>query len=142
MFPCLRDWRAVYSPERDVFFEYVYPPDREAQIDFQMRPNTGGLAGVPTHGCDSLAASRSAADVSKPHKRQEPQKVRPHRKPILHGAPSPHEYSESSRQHATQKCVGLSPSVFRRARPICIRVGVIHKRMPCPRVANALGALA
>jgi hypothetical protein len=139
---CLRDWRAVYSPERDVFFEYVYPPDREAQIDFQMRSNTGGLAGVLTHGCDSLAANQSAADVSNPHKRQEPQKVRPHRKPILHGAPRPHAYSESSGQHATQKCVGLSPSIFRRARPICIRVGVIHKRMPCPRVANALGALA
>lgn len=47
MFLCLRDWRAVYSPERDVFFEYVCPPDREVQIDFQMRSNTGGLPGVP-----------------------------------------------------------------------------------------------
>jgi hypothetical protein len=30
----IRDWRAVHGPDREVFFEQVHPPGREAQIDF------------------------------------------------------------------------------------------------------------
>ena len=35
----LRDWRAVYGPEQEVFFQQKHPPGREAQLDF-------------THGCE------------------------------------------------------------------------------------------
>jgi hypothetical protein len=30
----LRDWRAVQGPEKEVFFQQVHPPGREAQMDF------------------------------------------------------------------------------------------------------------
>jgi hypothetical protein len=30
----VRDWRALYGPDREVFFEQVHPPGREAAIDF------------------------------------------------------------------------------------------------------------
>jgi hypothetical protein len=30
----LRDWRALYGPAREVYFEQDHPPGREAQIDF------------------------------------------------------------------------------------------------------------
>jgi hypothetical protein len=30
----LRDWRALHGPDREVFFEQVHPPGREAQVDF------------------------------------------------------------------------------------------------------------
>jgi hypothetical protein len=30
----MRDWRAVQGPDREVFFEQIHPPGREAQIDF------------------------------------------------------------------------------------------------------------
>ena len=30
----VRDWRAIHGPEREVFFEQVHPPGREAQLDF------------------------------------------------------------------------------------------------------------
>ena len=30
----MRDWRAVQGPDREVYFEQVHPPGREAQLDF------------------------------------------------------------------------------------------------------------
>ena len=30
----LRDWRALYGPDKEVYFEQVHPPGREAAIDF------------------------------------------------------------------------------------------------------------
>jgi transposase len=30
----VRDWRALHGPQREVFFEQVHPPGREAQLDF------------------------------------------------------------------------------------------------------------
>jgi len=30
----VRDWRAMYGPAKEVFFEQVHPPGREAQFDF------------------------------------------------------------------------------------------------------------
>lgn len=37
----LRDWRAVHGPDREVFFEQVHPPGREAQIDFTHATELG-----------------------------------------------------------------------------------------------------
>lgn len=43
----LRDWRALYGPEQEVFFPQVHPPGREAQMDFtdagELRVNIAGL---------------------------------------------------------------------------------------------------
>jgi hypothetical protein len=30
----VRDWRAMHGPPKEVFFEQVHPPGREAQFDF------------------------------------------------------------------------------------------------------------
>ena len=30
----LRDWRALYGPDKEVYFEQVHPPGREAAVDF------------------------------------------------------------------------------------------------------------
>ncbi len=30
----MRDWRALHGPDREVYFEQVHPPGREAQVDF------------------------------------------------------------------------------------------------------------
>jgi hypothetical protein len=44
----IRDWRAVQGPDREVFFEQVHPPGREAQIDFTHATELGvTIAGVP-----------------------------------------------------------------------------------------------
>ena len=44
----VRDWRALHGPDREVFFEQVHPPGREAQIDFTHAAELGvTLAGVP-----------------------------------------------------------------------------------------------
>jgi hypothetical protein len=44
----VRDWRAVQGPDREVFFEQVHPPGREAQIDFTHATELEvTLAGVP-----------------------------------------------------------------------------------------------
>lgn len=44
----MRDWRALHGPDREVFFEQVHPPGREAQLDFthatELRVT---IAGVP-----------------------------------------------------------------------------------------------
>jgi hypothetical protein len=37
----LRDWRAVQGPDREVFFEQVHPPGREAQLDFTHATELG-----------------------------------------------------------------------------------------------------
>src|SRR5262245_41544029 len=37
----LRDWRAVNGPEREVFFQQVHPPAREAQMDFTHATELG-----------------------------------------------------------------------------------------------------
>jgi hypothetical protein len=44
----IRDWRALHGPDREVFFEQVHPPGREAQIDFTHATELGvSIAGVP-----------------------------------------------------------------------------------------------
>ena len=30
----IRDWRALYGPDKEVYFEQVHPPGREAAVDF------------------------------------------------------------------------------------------------------------
>ena len=43
----IRDWRALHGPDREVFFEQVHPPGREAQIDFTYATELGvTIAGV------------------------------------------------------------------------------------------------
>ncbi len=43
----IRDWRALQGPDREVFFEQVHPPGREAQIDFTHATELGvTIAGV------------------------------------------------------------------------------------------------
>ncbi|MCP4593003.1 MAG: IS21 family transposase, partial [bacterium] len=43
----IRDWRALHGPDREVFFEQVHPPGREAQIDFTHGTELGvTIAGV------------------------------------------------------------------------------------------------
>ncbi len=43
----IRDWRALHGPDREVFFEQVHPPGREAQIDFTYATELGvTVAGV------------------------------------------------------------------------------------------------
>lgn len=37
----LRDWRAVQGPEKEVFFQQVHPPGREAQMDFTHATELG-----------------------------------------------------------------------------------------------------
>jgi hypothetical protein len=43
----IRDWRALEGPDREVFFEQVHPPGREAQVDFTHASELGvRVAGV------------------------------------------------------------------------------------------------
>ena len=43
----IRDWRALHGSDREVFFEQVHPPGREAQIDFTHATELGvTIAGV------------------------------------------------------------------------------------------------
>jgi len=43
----VRDWRALHGSDREVFFEQVHPPGREAQIDFTHATELGvTIAGV------------------------------------------------------------------------------------------------
>jgi hypothetical protein len=43
----MRDWRALHGPDREVFFEQVHPPGREAQVDFTHASELGvTIAGV------------------------------------------------------------------------------------------------
>jgi len=37
----MRDWRAIRGPDREVFFEQVHPPGREAQLDFTHATELG-----------------------------------------------------------------------------------------------------
>ena len=37
----MRDWRAVQGPDREVYFEQVHPPGREAQLDFTHAAELG-----------------------------------------------------------------------------------------------------
>jgi len=37
----MRDWRAVHGPDREVYFEQVHPPGREAQLDFTHASELG-----------------------------------------------------------------------------------------------------
>jgi len=37
----IRDWRAVQGPDREVYFEQVHPPGREAQLDFSHGAELG-----------------------------------------------------------------------------------------------------
>ncbi len=37
----MREWRAVQGPDREVYFEQVHPPGREAQIDFTHATELG-----------------------------------------------------------------------------------------------------
>jgi len=37
----VRDWRAVQGPEKEVFFQQVHPPGREAQMDFTHATELG-----------------------------------------------------------------------------------------------------
>jgi hypothetical protein len=37
----IRDWRAVHGPDREVYFEQVHPPGREAQLDFTHATELG-----------------------------------------------------------------------------------------------------
>jgi hypothetical protein len=44
----MRDWRAVQGPDREVYFEQVHPPGREAQLDFTHGAELGvQIAGAP-----------------------------------------------------------------------------------------------
>jgi hypothetical protein len=44
----MRDWRAVQGPDREVYFEQVHPPGREAQLDFTHAAELGvRIGGVP-----------------------------------------------------------------------------------------------
>lgn len=44
----VRDWRALHGPEKEVFFEQVHAPGREAQLDFTHATELGvTIAGVP-----------------------------------------------------------------------------------------------
>jgi hypothetical protein len=44
----MRDWRAVHGPDREVYFEQVHPPGREAQLDFTHATELGvRIAGAP-----------------------------------------------------------------------------------------------
>jgi hypothetical protein len=44
----MRDWRALQGPDREVFFEQVHPPGREAQIDFTHATELGvTITGAP-----------------------------------------------------------------------------------------------
>jgi len=44
----VRDWRALHGPEKEVFFEQVHPPGREAQFDFTHAGELGvTIAGEP-----------------------------------------------------------------------------------------------
>lgn len=44
----LRDWRALYGPEQEVFFPQEHPPGREAQLDFTHAQELGvTIAGEP-----------------------------------------------------------------------------------------------
>jgi len=43
----IRDWRALHGADREVFFEQVHPPGREAQLDFTHATELGvTIAGV------------------------------------------------------------------------------------------------
>lgn len=37
----IRDWRALYGPDRQVYFEQVHPPGREAAVDFTHATELG-----------------------------------------------------------------------------------------------------
>ena len=37
----VRDWRALYGPDKEVFFEQVHPPGREAAVDFTHATSLG-----------------------------------------------------------------------------------------------------
>jgi hypothetical protein len=37
----MRDWRALYGPDREVYFEQVHPPGREAAVDFTHATELG-----------------------------------------------------------------------------------------------------
>lgn len=37
----IRDWRALYGPDKEVYFEQVHPPGREAAIDFTHATRLG-----------------------------------------------------------------------------------------------------
>ncbi len=37
----IRDWRALYGPEKEVYFEQVHPPGREAAVDFTHATQLG-----------------------------------------------------------------------------------------------------
>ena len=37
----IRDWRALYGPDKEVFFEQVHPPGREAAVDFTHATSLG-----------------------------------------------------------------------------------------------------
>lgn len=37
----MRDWRALYGPDKEVYFEQVHPPGREAAIDFTHATRLG-----------------------------------------------------------------------------------------------------
>jgi hypothetical protein len=41
----MRDWRAVYGPEQEVFFPQEHPPGREAQMDFTHATELGVTIG-------------------------------------------------------------------------------------------------
>lgn len=44
----MRDWRALQGPDREVYFEQVHPPGREAQLDFTHAAELGvRIAGAP-----------------------------------------------------------------------------------------------
>ena len=44
----MRDWRAVQGPDREVYFEQVHPPGREAQLDFTHATELGlRIGGAP-----------------------------------------------------------------------------------------------
>lgn len=44
----VRDWRAMHGPPKEVFFEQVHPPGREAQFDFTRANELGiTIAGEP-----------------------------------------------------------------------------------------------
>jgi hypothetical protein len=37
----MRDWRALYGPDKEVYFEQVHPPGREAAVDFTHATSLG-----------------------------------------------------------------------------------------------------
>ena len=60
---CLRDWRALYDLEQEVFFPQVHPPGRETNWISPMLANWGSpspTSPIPTSSSSSSSATRGS----------------------------------------------------------------------------------